>query len=625
MLQTDRITIVHPYIVALLVSCLCVAFITDFGAGITLPLILLRSYQCFVLSASLWMLLSIFNAPAEGPSYPITRLILSISLLLLFWTPLGYDVTDAGTRAAKSFFLFDSYWPRFVGMKTGSSLVNAFWLHLFPAPSLIWARLGYIAVETGMCVLTYKSLRLRFDSKAALLAAFMACFVSTTYVYKAIHYTNFPVMMTMVGIYFLLASDSKKPLPIFLSGAAMAFAGFAKFPLIALLPLALLYFFIVGLRNGKLKSAIRPMLHFIVGYAALWIAVGTWLFSMDALNTYLGHLQSNFVDPFFLDKDASRLKRHYHDPSSLKSIYWDNLLRTGLHTIVALAFTLPVAIGIYLKRSWIVWISCAIAATGAILLTKDSYWAYSIIAALLCLHGLQLAFSLRHPNFSWMYWGGALMLVSFLGSNVGIRNIIISGGASLYMGSLFASLFERSQTDTALSTWRPLALALTLSTCFIVFHLKNHFIYRDRPISELTAPLRGSAFGIFTHPQRADVVNPLLDALSRLDKSEKLMCVNLHSMHNYLSGLGPGSQFYWKLAGQTEHEKNAYFHSTEAPRYLLLATVNTRDWAWPDTEKHCIDDDLPYYEYYATMLQDPSGPYRVLYANKAFELYEKKE
>lgn len=624
MLQTDRITIVHPALVALIVSCLCVTLLTDFASELTLPLMLLRAYQCLVLSASVWMVLSIFNAPADGPSYPTTRLFLGISLLLLFWTPLGYDVTDAGTRAAKSFFLFDSYWPRFVGMKTGSSLVNAFWLHLIPVPSLVWARLGYIAVEAGMCVLTYKTLRLRFNTKAALLAAFLACFVSTTYVYKAIHYTNFPVLMTMVGIFFLLASDSKRPLPIVLSGAAMAFAGFAKFPLIALLPLALLYFFIAGIRNRNLESVIRPMLYFIGGYTALWLAVSAWLFSMDALSTYLGHLQSNFVDPFFLDKDASGLKRHYHDPSSLKSIYWDNLLRTGLHTIVALAFTIPVAIGIFLRRSWIVWLSSAIAVTGAILLTKDSYWAYSIIAALLCLHGLQLAFSLQHPNFSWLYWGGALMLVSFLGSNVGIRNIIISGGASLYIGSLWASLYEQSQKETALSTWRPLALVLTLSACGIVFHLKNHFIYRDRPISELTAPLQGSAFGIFTHPERAKVVNPLLDALTRLDKREQLMCVNLHSMHNYLSGLGPGSQFYWKLAGQTEQEKNAYFHSAAAPCYLLLATVNTRDWAWPETKKHCIDDDLPYYEYYAAMLQDSVGPYRMIYTNKAFELYEKK-
>lgn len=536
----------------------------------------------------------------------------AVALLALFWLPLGFDVTDEGRRLSIAYFLFSSEGLSFVDFKFGSSLLNYVWLHLIPMPSLLWSRLGFVLIQAGIAATSFHLLSQHFSRRLVFVMIIAASAMSLTYVVQSINYNNAPILFALAG-FALLFSGNKSTSATFLSGVLLATAALSKITLLALAPAAVAYIFI---KDGINKTILLSTGILLV--ATLFVG---FLSSLGQLDSY-GTLVSEFiVEPFVGGEvESKNLEVHKHDPDTLSRLYSKNfnylLERTWPVAIAIILLLIMVASGNYWL--WVLSVIGIVAYWNSVF--SDDFYYYHYLGVLLVSMLLGSINGLKQKHLPILGASIILALISFAGSNTGVRNIITSGAVILPLGFGLSMLSTGRLKRTGLVTASIIAIAVFI----ISLNYKGEAIYRDAPRSELTSNFTSAPLlGLFSTESRVTVTDELLAFCKDQNLEGTMLCINTIPMFNYLIDMSPKSIFYWRLPNRSVDEKMEFFNSAESPEFILTSKVNVRNRAWPNVSEASNEADEIYLNFYQEMLIAPDSPYEKIFENQAFALYKK--
>lgn len=545
--------------------------------------------------------------------------------------PLGYDVTDEGRRLSISAYLFHGDLFN-IDFKFGTHAVYSLWLKSIGFPSLLWSRLGFALLQAGIASLCYSIVRQVTSDRNAMLGSVIAGFTILVYVVQTVNYNNFPVFVLLTSALLITKAEQEDNVNFkhFLAGVVFMCAIVSRFPLALMLPLGLLYFFIDGFVHKNWLDALKKSL---IYYSGVLIALALFLFftyQIGDLDAYLEAINQKVIGQVTGDNAPEHLKTHFHDADSLLETYQRNLLDllalTGWYLGVFLVVkiitvrTNAITTSIPTLAMLIFWF----------FMTSGRNWGESILSLSIVLFVANFqAIRKSKQLFPYIFWALCIAIFCFLGSNMGIRNIVMSGGISFLLSLCVALGFDidSDSKKPSLAFYTSLAAALFLS--LEVWHLKRGFIYRDAPEHELTAMFdSGPLLGILTQPERMKRVKELQAFFienSGDPRYQNTLCANTIPMYYYELSIPPKTNFYWKMTTLSAEEKDAFFQSDDAPSSIIIALVNVRDVRWPVVDIPCHHSDQEYYDYYDQMLSDPSSPYELQFQNDAFGVYTLKK
>ena len=573
----------------------------------------LFGFQSVVAGMFIGTISTIILNPSSQPDWKLV--FACVILLCLFWIPLGFDVTDEGRRLSVSYYLFGPTNSSLVNFKFGSSLINYLWLHLFPTPNILWSRLGFALVQAGVGAVSFKLLKIYFPNRISFLMSVAASGIALVYVVQTINYNNFSVLLILATIFFLL-KDSATKKHWFISGVLIGFAAISKLTLIILVP--------VGLGYILYKKSIRGGMFFVAGLVMILSGFMVYLAASGNFAHYTDQITDFVVEPYIQGEVLSNnLEVHKHDPDTLSRLYSKNL---GY----LLDRTWPVAISILLiglttvgRNYWLWGLSFLITLVIWHRWMSNDYYYYFYIGITLTVAIIAFASSRKKEEIPLLISAVILCLVSFVGSNTGIRNMVTSGAIVLPLAFGLCSMFTSERIPTI---GRATSTIIALALFILAFNYKNHTIYRDGMRSELTSTFSSSALlGIHSTASRVKTTDELAGFAKKEDLKGTLLCLNTIPMFHYTLGLSPGVKIYWRMTKKSENEKEVFLKSDEAPELILSSKVNVRDANWPQTTEVTPPADKDYLAFYTSLLDDPNGPYGLIFDNGVFALYQKRQ
>lgn len=556
----------------------------------------------------------------------------------LYWIPLGFDVTDEGRRLAHSWFIYEGMWSKHLDLRMGGHLLKGLWLHLLPGPSVLWARIGYALIKGAMGLFAFLILRRAFPNRRfeAFCFTFLGVMAISIYGGQVINYNNLPVTLTLASIYlFHIAGGGDRTdrsrKAAFFGGFLLPWAVLARFPFIVLLIVPFAWHLFIRICFRSQEKRILPS----TGWTGIGILSGIGLVLLllsgtGSLEQYGSTVDHKLIEGFLYEADES-LKSHGHDKASILETYGSDAWKVGavLLRLVPL-FLLMGFLGLISGRwrSVILPLLVLIAyeLLGPIIWLKD--WSHGMVAlplGLFLFHGMGQRTSMPAPFV--LYWGTILFFFSFLGSNNGVINILITGGGLLFMAYMLMLLREGVPSR---SKWG-LDPAPVLGVCilfipFYVMHKKPHEIYRDAEQKELTRMMGSSAlFGIFSTPSRVEKVDGIMRAAQKhiTPYEDDLLVVNTAPIFYYLTESPYEFVKHWEMRGKTDRERKKALNGPQAPDRIIVLHKDPRIWKWPDVDRPCVDRDLPFYRFYIEYLKGTR--YKELFDNGCFSLHRKVE
>lgn len=437
--------------------------------------------------------------------------------------------------------------------------------------------------------------------------------IALIYVVQSVNYNNVPVLFALMGIWVLLNGVGKKQA---LAASLFGFAAIAKLPMLILSPIALTYLLI--------KAKFREALIFLFGLIAVALAFTLFLSLSGNMEQYAERVTDFVLEPFIQGEiQTNNLEVHKHDPDTLSRVYSKNL-------DYLLGKTWPVALSVIviaflaMSRNYLIWI-ITLLATVIIWhswMSNDFYY-YYFIGVLASLILISLVASVKREQVPLLVLAILLAIVSFAGSNTGIRNIVTSGAIVLPLSIAFCSLYESKRLgELGKVTSSIVALALVI----VSTNYKNHTIYRDGMRSEMSSSFASAGLGgIYSTAQRVEPTDQLVRYVNQEELvGRSLLCINTIPMFHYLLDMGPKNIVYWRLPNRSTEYKLDWFGGELASDFILSTKVNVRDSKWPMTAERTFSSDKVYFDFYEEILSDPLGPYELRFENEVYALFEKR-
>jgi hypothetical protein len=532
--------------------------------------------------------------------------------------------------------MLEGFWEENVDMKFGSHFLNALWLRLFSEPFLLWGRVGYALVKATMGLFTFLLLRRTFPSYRPLVfgSAFWGMLAVSIYGGQVMNYNNLPVFL-MLGALLIFSKAveegcSKRGLWLFLGASLIPVAVLCRFPFLVFCFLTLIWGWMrfvhhplepghAGVRMGQMLSGM------LFGF----LCVTLLLLGVGVLEDYVRMIDHKLIEGFFYGKGESvRVEAHQKD-ELLRNYGQDLLTLLKLTVPLGLVFLLVE----YLYRRFREWEGILLPIFGLFVLallwtiTRLEPWHYGMVAlplAMLLFYGAVRKWSF--PSSFMLYWGSLLFGISFLGSNNGIFNILITGGGILLFAYALFLLWSLSRTvrRTRFSA-SPILLACILFVPFFLLRTKPHEIYRDGPRKGLNTMMGDpSLFGIFSRPDRVEKVDGILRASEKWITPYKdgLLIGNQAPMFYFLTEAPYTLTKDWKMLGKSREEKTALLKGRKGPEFILMMHRDPRIWDWPDADRPCVEGDRAYYDFYVDFLK--GGAYEKVFDNGCFSLHRKR-
>lgn len=578
----------------------------------------LLAFQFGCVTLAVYLVLELLKRPQ--PSNSAIKVFLISLLVLCYWIPLGFDITDEGRRLSFSWFLIDDPNGVSVDSKFGSHFLLYLWLKLLPGPSVLWARLGYAIVKSLTVLLIFNICKTLATPRSAVVASLLSLPLILVMGGQVINYNNVPVLMATGAIFLLLFPNpwnaKKKRWTQLLAGCLLTFTVISKFTMLPILALPLALFFSTKSTKADTFRNVSWVMGGILLSAAGFLLI---LHFSDLLSTFIEHIRKAYIDGFFSDGKQSQLKMHRHDRETILNIYSQQSLRL-LHLLMFILPVLLMSLTFLHQKLHRLWLGAPL------VIIVLSVWmfgyethSYVIIALCIALWPIGFVAPQVREHRAALTMAVFLALASFIGSNNGLRTMLYSGAIALPTSILF-SLFmtgERPQWINPLALKKS-TVALAMAFAMILLHLKGDNIYRDVQRNAIDTPFQTAALaGIFSNAERVESLDGVLENI-KSGQSKSLLAVNTIPGMHYLTNV-PWNVWgkYWKMNAEREQS----FNESTAPELIVINLKNSRQDAWPSTDQVSIKKDLPYVQFYMDML--PRSTYKKTYANEVFEVWSR--
>lgn len=282
-----------------------------------------------------WMLVSVFFIwiiyfvnKKNFDKYSLFIFTATNFLYISFYIFYGFDVLDTGFSLSKQWAMYHGLWEENFDAIAGTNLIGGFWLNLYGEPMLIWARLGFVIVQTLIVFISYKIMLLYFKPRQIFPVMLpVSMFLANWYLYFTINYDNLPFLFYLTSIFMLLSYlRSNKPFQfrLFLSGIFYTLSVFCK---VSYIPAILLPVVIIILDHNlsHKSSLLRKLLVFILGTITGFAFISILLLVSGGYRPYTGYF-AGIIQELLVVKDPTKIHMHNHSFSSLYIKYKDQIM-----------------------------------------------------------------------------------------------------------------------------------------------------------------------------------------------------------------------------------------------------------------------------------------------------------
>lgn len=426
----------------------------------------------------------------------------------------GIDVCDDGfalTFYQQFFNDADSVEYNFVYWLSG--LVGGLWYELYPDGGVLWFRILALLINTLIFSITYRLLR-PYVNKGLLLTCLVMVLFVNNFGFLVFYNNNITALLSVSAVYALnkgLAKNSTKW--VIISGVIVGMNIFSRIPNLSQVVLVMgipAYFFF---SSKKINRSLKPSLKFILG-----VVLG--IFFVVLLLLTLGQLEimKRAVSSLF---DIGKTERSSHNVLEMFHIYWGNYKKVLKYGSVAL---LSFLLLLFVRRHLVTRKYTKIVFGFVVGFMSYIWWQYTGIYGYYALAYLGVIYVLtKSSSLELRTLAFAAFLVQFFlpfGSGGGLRSI---GYMSIWLSFPFVAfilqdmVFGSKEGAINYVTKSQRLITLMLLLIFIGYKLQafSQGAYFD-PGSRflMTAPINNSrAQWVFTHPDRADIINKAVNAL----------------------------------------------------------------------------------------------------------------
>lgn len=401
--------------------------------------------------------------------WPKTILMVSFVSFTAYWLPQGFDLTDEGRRILTAWYVTGGYLNHMMPMRIGTNLSASLWLHLLPEPSILWSRMGHLAVVSGMVYTSYRILREYFTTNFLLPAVLMSGLVFTTHLVYTVNYNVLPSLYLLVGIYFLIRKPGQRLSTAFVRYSISSFfftlAILSNFTLAIFIPIFLIE---AGIRlfSKERQNLVPGLIGFFIGTASVLVLVWLTLISLNIDGLFwlrLGAVQENNLTMAVNAGNAT----YSHSIGRLFEIYsaqWIQIIPKTLIGSAIIGFWIYVSIRT--KRYYRFFTHVIIAIVALDQMNRMEMWWEALLVAFNSLLIVSLFLKLKWRKYSSLIlWALALYFGTYLGSNNGLVNVFFSGGSLLIIPVLL--LLIKDKMYKTKRRYKGLRF-LTLSSFFIL-------------------------------------------------------------------------------------------------------------------------------------------------------------
>jgi hypothetical protein len=564
----------------------------------------------------------------------------AVFLWYLYFIPYGFDVTDTGFTLSKQWAIMNGKWKENLDLIAGTNLIGGIWLILPGAPFLLWARFGFVIVQTLISFFTFRIAGIWFGSqKAFFFVLFFTITTSYSQYYHTINYDNLPYLFLLISVYFGLKvsnpGNSFKKNRI-ISGMAAVIAVFCKItylPALFILPV-LIYF--LG-RNGKEDGRSgRSTMFYIAGTAAGFALVVAVLLISGSLSSYVSSITEvifgSLSETHAADK-AFALRDH-----SLRTLL-AQYLRTALFIMKNTPFTVLLILLASFRFKDIRYgkaLGLCVNACFAFLFyfrifepegrPEQLYAGMLIFAVSFFISSLISIWSADINKILCIAAAGVIFLLSYAGSDLDISTGFRSGAGVLLLSSVF--LFADGASSLRFSLKRTSYAVMIL---FIIYSVVKDY----RPYRDYKYPMLRSSFSspqltvIQTNEPRALETDGLLNYLKGIENitTKKLFVTKSNPLIYYITGTVYPYKTPWDTINDFDLLENSL--NSDPPEIFVLSLYTHRDPYWPYADINWYSNDLyeqraeRYYAMYRQIIN--SNNYIEVYKNSFYTVYELKE
>ncbi|NOU16872.1 MAG: hypothetical protein HOO91_04865 [Bacteroidales bacterium] len=573
----------------------------------------------------LWIILFIILASQLHFRKKLQQAYLSLQIFVLvliyslYWISQGLDITDEGFTLSKSWFMLHGMWHENMDLIWGSNLINGLWLSIIGAPSVLWARLGFVLVTSGTSCVSFIILKKYFNPIKSFWMVFIVTILITSSAAQTINYNNLPVLLILLSIFFLLKNEYLKNFKaLFISGILIGFTIYTRLFFISFIFLPFIIFIWRYYQNNEIKILKKQILYSSFGILIGLIIGLIILIATSSFNIYI----NTIAKTFYLLSNTSEIQGHTQN--QLIAIYKENLWFTSMNTLIFIfLFFIPAiiskaSISKYLKYIFFILLGYLlfIYATEK---GNSQNWIYVTIALSFASIILYLFNTKNYRHVELILCSYLFMLFSFIGSSSGIQMIFYSGSGILAISLSF--LFIEKLSFNLLNNnlnFKPVIYILIGFSILLLYDRKKVDVYRERPRNELKTKFETKAlWGIYSHPERVNAIDSLIVNFNKLaKKNQTVLTINANQMFYYLTNFKYYLSDLWNVPHKEFEEK---IEKEAPPDYLIFSIKNPRNPNWP------IDEEFPVYDFdlvnYTYFKEYAKSNYILIYSNKMFELY----
>ncbi len=598
----------------------------------------------------------------------------------LFRTFKTFDVTDTGFHFTKAWGLFHGSVSQNVDFLVGTSFINGLWLSVLGEPNVLWARLGYVFLVTGIALVSFKIYSIYFTRLSFwLIFIILSLFFIHYNYYLSINYDNLPVLSGLIGIWLLLKNKSSW-ISYILSGIFLFATIWLKFNFILILGLPGIFAWVL---YEEKQRWLGPAVFLCLGYGICLVVGIVMLYGSGNLATYVNYLDKHFVHAadtgsdheqdqiekarqeemsesvesavssdafFFLDQSQRSMPERQsplysmgggdsHDFKRLfRSYFWGawNVLQKGAALSVLLVILLILLGDTSSKKRYILLGICAFCIHYATyLFIEGPFFIYVTVSILpayfFLLFYLRYARDLILPTVLII----SLAMLSFPGSNLSFNVIYRSGAGLLFLAFPLAFMIDKEiQINQQILKMNNYVIIFIMAISLGIIHPwgynNSHRDLGDRSVlfKMFNSP---QLLGIHSFSQRVKIIDEALEFFKHetyeRDNTPALFLGWIPMMY-YLTQTNCLMNNPWHACISFEAFKAEFDKTTKSrpPVYISFSKIMTRNPGWPlDDETYRKRDkvwipDLKKFDYIRYWMKDKN--YSKVFENDMVEVYK---
>jgi hypothetical protein len=363
-----------------------------------------------------------------------------IAFYYLHFVPFGFEVTDTGFHLSNQLGIFQKFMGKSFDSIAGTNLIGGLWLLIPGKPLLLWSRLAFVIVQVGIVYLSFKILTIYFSkTRTFIVCTVTAISLSFWQYYNTINYDNLPLLFLLISVFLFIKGNIKslksKEKFFFIAGIFIMISIFCK---ITYAPALLFPLFIQYTDKKRTK---RIVIKYVWGLLTGTAMIAGYLIMSKGYAGYIENINSGF----------SELIKN----NSFRDLYW--IYKNEIRSILKILISIITSVLLYsyllsrLEKNrllrynfliFMIWLFYYL-----IFEPTPTLGIASFSLTLLILWLITAGRKEMHDHSDIIILSITVLIVSFIGSDLGVITSIRSGGILLFLSALMLLLIYDSTID----------------------------------------------------------------------------------------------------------------------------------------------------------------------------------